>query len=317
MQISVVICTYNRCDNLRRTLGTLVGVAVPPDLQWELLVIDNNSRDATRAVCAEFEGRLPLRYVFEPQQGLSAARNRAIREVQGELLVFTDDDVDVDVKWLQAYFEAFKLHPDATFFGSKIIPRWECTPPPWVAQHAQTLLAGSSIFWDLGEATVKLATHRDKVPIGANMAIKTQALRDIKGYKEGLGRNGSSMLGMEDAEMIWRLMDRGDWGFYFPGAVVHHRNPKERTTEKYIRRWYFAYGRGEVITGQIPAEKLVFGAPRWAWRAFAADAAGYLLTRLVCPPAKWLNAEVRAAKTLGIIYEFRRHRAGDEKSKHP
>ncbi|MBC7625374.1 MAG: glycosyltransferase family 2 protein, partial [Aeromicrobium sp.] len=87
--ISVAICTFNRAGSLRRTLESLASVAPPQVGGWELLVVDNNSSDSTRAVVAEFESALPVRYVFEAEQGLSLARNRAIREFRADLLLFT------------------------------------------------------------------------------------------------------------------------------------------------------------------------------------------------------------------------------------
>ncbi|HUJ10143.1 MAG TPA: glycosyltransferase, partial [Verrucomicrobiae bacterium] len=75
MDVAIIICTYNRADNLRRTLEVMCALQVPADLQWEVVVVDNNSTDATRAVCVEVGGRLPLRYIFEPRQGKSHALN--------------------------------------------------------------------------------------------------------------------------------------------------------------------------------------------------------------------------------------------------
>jgi hypothetical protein len=151
---------------------------------------------------------------------------------------------------------------------------------------------------------------------GANMAVKRQALREIQGYTEGLGLKGSDMVGMEDADVIWRLIDRGNWA-YVPGAIVHHRNPKERMTEKYIRHWFFGYGRGEATTGQIPPDRLLFGAPRWAWRKAVSGIVFYFLTRPFCKPEKWLSAEAGAAKAWGIICAFRRNPPGKRTSQHP
>src|SRR5437868_1294010 len=112
MVISVVLCTYNRSAGLRRTLES-IHAAAPPGLACELIIVDNNSTDDTRAVAADFltASGINGRYVFEKRQGLSHARNAGIRAATGEVLAFTDDDVTVHPKWLASLGEAF-LQPD-------------------------------------------------------------------------------------------------------------------------------------------------------------------------------------------------------------
>src|SRR5262245_8329654 len=103
MSITITIQTHNRADELRRTLLSLARVDLLDTLQHEILVIDNNSSDHTSTVVSEvapsFSGH--LRYVWEPRQGLSHARNRAIAEAVHDVIAFLDDDVDIDVNWLR------------------------------------------------------------------------------------------------------------------------------------------------------------------------------------------------------------------------
>ena len=103
MDISVIICSYNREDSLRKTLTRLCDLEIPPHLSWELLLVDNNSTDGTRQVCESFIPKLPVRYLFEPLQGVNRARNRAVAEAAGQLLLFTDDDVNMDRNWIAAF----------------------------------------------------------------------------------------------------------------------------------------------------------------------------------------------------------------------
>src|SRR5512143_830758 len=102
-RLTVAICTWNRSALLEQTLERMTRLVAPSGCTWELLVINNNSTDATESVIARFEARLPIRGVFETQPGLSNARNRAVREAGGEYVLFTDDDVLVDPDWLVAY----------------------------------------------------------------------------------------------------------------------------------------------------------------------------------------------------------------------
>src|ERR1700722_18837624 len=130
--ISIIICTYNRCDSLRRPLDSLAALQSPPGLRYELLVVDNNSSDGTRAVVESYRSRLscPVRYVFEPTPGQSYARNTAIGLALGKILAWTDDDVLVPPNWLMAIQDALS-DPQVVCAGGKALPLWEAPPPPW------------------------------------------------------------------------------------------------------------------------------------------------------------------------------------------
>ena len=104
---SVAICTQNRADSLARTLESLCAMRCVPASEYEVVVVDNGSTDHTAKVCNEFAARLPIRYFFEEQRGLSVARNRAIREARGRYICWTDDDVTVGPGWLHAYQTSF------------------------------------------------------------------------------------------------------------------------------------------------------------------------------------------------------------------
>src|SRR5262245_54910979 len=128
MMLSLCICTYNRNESLRRTLDS-VRCMRGLDMLAELLIIDNNSTDATAETAEAFIRELPIRRVLERAQGLSHARNRAIREFRGDLLLFTDDDVLLDANWLSAYALALSRYPTAQYFGGRILPHWDGKPP--------------------------------------------------------------------------------------------------------------------------------------------------------------------------------------------
>ena len=79
MNVSVIICTWNNCRRLAITLDAISQCVIPPNLQWELVLVNNNCTDETQRVAREFANKLPLVYVEEPQQGLSRAKNKGLR----------------------------------------------------------------------------------------------------------------------------------------------------------------------------------------------------------------------------------------------
>lgn len=132
--ITVAICTLNRAESLRRTLKSLAAMALPDCLKCEVVVVNNNCTDHTDDVLKAFVDRLPVRREFEPQRGLSRARNGAIDAALGDYFVWTDDDVIVDAGWLAAYGEAFRHRREAAVFGGPIRPRFDGPLPKWFSE---------------------------------------------------------------------------------------------------------------------------------------------------------------------------------------
>src|SRR5262249_39831024 len=123
IQVSVVIGTFNRADLLGGTLRALVAQEGVESLRWEIVVVDNNSRDATPQVVAEVSTMtaIPVRYVFEPLQGLSRARNRGVLAARGAIIAFTDDDVIPAPDWIVQIGAAMDRW-NAHGVGGRILP---------------------------------------------------------------------------------------------------------------------------------------------------------------------------------------------------
>ncbi len=151
MRITVVLCTYNRCQTLRRALDSAAGLTVPESVHWEILVVDNNSDDQTREVVQEFSSRYPgrFRYLFEPQPGKSYALNAGIREARGDVLAFMDDDVTVEPTWLQNLTAA--LHDgEWAGAGGRILPARWFSPPRWLSLEGPYAMGTILALFDLG-----------------------------------------------------------------------------------------------------------------------------------------------------------------------
>ena len=120
--LAILVPTYNRAPLLRRALSSLTA-RVDTITDAQLIVIDNNSTDDTRAVCAEFRS---VRYLFEPIQGLAHARNAGIAATAcpaaPEIVVFVDDDVEVAPGWIEAIRHAFERHPEIEVVDNRIVP---------------------------------------------------------------------------------------------------------------------------------------------------------------------------------------------------
>ena len=287
--ITVIVCTYNRCHLLAKALESIAESKVPESVQWEVLVVDNNSTDVTREVVGRYRERYPgrFRYVLEPGQGLSHARNAGIRESRGEVLAFTDDDVVVETTWLWNLVSPLKSE-ELAGCGGRIIPVWNQPLPRWLALDA-LLLAGPFVALDLGPVPVALT----QAPVGANMAFRKDMFERYGGFRTDLGRVGDSLRSGEDTEFAQRLLDHGAQIQYQPEAVVRHPVPENRLRKDYLLSWYFCHGRFDLTQSILREAKwVVAGVPLYLLRRLARWSVQWLLTvnpskRFVCRLNLW------------------------------
>jgi glycosyltransferase involved in cell wall biosynthesis len=242
VDVTVAICTWNRASLLDQTLARLAELAVPDAFAWEVLVVDNGSTDETAEVLARHAAALPLRCAREERRGLSHARNRAAAEARGELIAWTDDDVQVDTDWLTAYADGTRQFPDADFFGGPILPWFDAAPPEWIAASL-SVIGSAFALCDLGPSRRPLTAQR--LPYGANFAVRTAAQRRHL-FDPALGRVGDELLSGDENEMMRRMLTDGHAGMWLPEARVRHLVPRERMTLDYVRQYYRGIGRTDV-----------------------------------------------------------------------
>jgi len=298
LRASVVICTYNRQGDTRRTLESFRQISNPPASAWELILVDNNSSDNTREVVAQFQSALPLRYCFEKEPGKSRALNHGIEIAQGTLIVVTDDDVNVTSNWLESYILAAERHPEVSFFGGRVLPHWARNPPRWVSENVRWLRINPHV--DEGEEEILLEPGTPPYFIGANMAFRRAVFDSGVRFGEHLGPRPDSPGGGDEIDVERRLLARGEKGLYVPDAVVYHRHPANRMTEDYLRKYYEAEGIFRAQHEDLPGPRW-FGVPRYLWREAAQTGIAYCMLRFLGPAKAWLKAEIRFALAAGTI----------------
>ncbi len=144
MFATVTIQTYNHAKTLAKTLESLRTLRCPKGIDYEILIVNNNSTDETADVIRRYARILAprLRSVFESKQGLSHARNRALQEARGEIVCFIEDDVKVDPGWLEAVSAAFIKYSAAVVGGrSYLIYPTASGRPAWLPAEMETLLS--------------------------------------------------------------------------------------------------------------------------------------------------------------------------------
>jgi glycosyltransferase involved in cell wall biosynthesis len=304
IKVTVAIPTYNRADLLRQTLTGITAQQFPRE-NYEILVVDNNSQDHTRAVVEEFKDASPApRYVIERRQGLDFARNRAIYSARGDVILFGDDDILVQPDWIAQM--AVPLLVDGMQMvgavGGEVIPVFPDGLPEWVREWHAPLAFRS----DPGPID---ARHS---PMGANLAFPRWVFDQLGPFHTALDRSAGKYFSGGDSDMIRRIRLAGLEVWFSPGAAVKHQMPASRTTFRYARRHAFDSARSRVIdrAGQPGAKGYLLG------RFFAnlAKVVGFsllaALNALILRLGATKKALVRAWRSCGYLYQIPRSLVG-------
>lgn len=277
MDISVVVCTYNRAGLLPRTLEGLNAQEAPRDLRWELVVVDNNSTDGTREVIERFipQAPMPVSHVFEPEQGISAARNTGIAHARGEVIAFTDDDVRPAPDWV-AMVGRVQRESGADLIGGRILPDWSGPVPRWLRDEPELAYCLAIMEHDKAERVV--STSQPGQIWGANFAARRSLFERIGMFDTRLGQKGAKLYRGEDSDLVRRAIKAGCVAIYDPRLVVWHLVETERMRRSYFRRHAFETAEGQALNYPPPGRRRLFGAPLFAYR--------HAVTRLVV----WLMA---------------------------
>lgn len=261
MHVTVAICTWNRASLLGATLQGLTQVRAPESSDWSVLVVDNNSTDSTQEVLRLFEGRLPLRAVIESQAGLSNARNRALNEVKGDLILWTDDDVLVEQNWLAEFVRVAREYPSAAAIGGPIEPWFVAEPDPILLDVFPWLKSGfCGVDYLRDEGPLPFGMHL----VGANFGLRLGLVVGHK-FNPGLGTSPAGGLG-EDTAFLTEIQNKGGVLVWCPTQRVRHYVDPDRMTLSYLEHYAFHRGRQVAhIEKFAPDDDAPYKVPRWIW----------------------------------------------------
>lgn len=224
MDVSIIICTRNRASDLSKTLHSIGKTKLPTTLDVELMVVDNGSTDHTQEVISRDrpEG-WTVRTCVETRGGLSHARNCAVRNSRGNILLFTDDDVRVPELWIDPITQPIRSgEADAVAGGVSIAPYLRRS---WMSPRSRSVLADTCL----------LNPDHPKYMVGANMAIARRVFERVPSFDPELGA-GAESLGFGE-EYLFSCQAR-QAGFTIGGrldvAVEHHFNADRLTRESYL-----------------------------------------------------------------------------------
>jgi GT2 family glycosyltransferase len=231
MRVSVILCTYNRSESLRRALESVESLIIPEAVTWEVIVVDNNSTDDTRNTIEEFRRKsiLPLRYLFEKGRGKSYALNSGIKAAEGDIVALTDDDCIVDERWLASVVREFQSDPSLSVVGGRVE------------------------LYDKSDRPVSIRTFRDRITLGStaqlfslipgcNMAVRRAVFGKVGEFDVGFGP-GTAIV-VDDVDFVFRAFKHGLKIVYSPDVLLYHNHG--RRTDEQVRALNRSYviGRG-------------------------------------------------------------------------
>ncbi|MEY2544234.1 MAG: hypothetical protein QOE81_1695 [Verrucomicrobiota bacterium] len=223
-EFSVIVPSCNRVEQLRACLRSLAAMDYPRD-RFEVIVIDDGSREPVRGLATEFEDALHLSILRKEHQGPAAARNHGAAHAKGKFLAFTDDDCTPSPSWLRTLSERLTTAPE-DLVGGKIIN----------ALDLNIYSAASQTILDAVYEHYSPEHGRAHFFASSNFAMAAEKFRALEGFKQDW-----SLAGGEDRAFCYRWIRRGWKLNYAPEAVIVHHHALDLRS---FCSLYFRYGRG-------------------------------------------------------------------------
>jgi len=259
--LTVLMATHNGVDTLPEVLAAYNNLT-PPCGGWKLVIVDNASTDATKQTIYSASSRLPLTYHFEPGPGKNRALNSALHLVEGDVVLFTDDDAIPRSDWLVQARDLADSRTSFGVFGGVIVPQWEISPPSWILPFQCPMLTITDPNWEEGPTLPSRVW-------GPNMMIRTEAFNLGYRFEQSMGPTGSRYQMGDETEFVDRLHAAGFKLWHSKKLVVAHMIRRYQMRKGWMLRRAKASGRAayrrHFLAAPVPTA-LLLGFPRYLIR---------------------------------------------------
>ena len=226
INISIIICTYNRADYLPECFESLKNQDYSKN-GFEVVLINNNSKDHTEEISKKFQAESPdltFNYYIEEKQGLSNARNKGIEVAQGDIIAFIDDDARAETDYISNMAKSFENNTDYISVGGKVLPIYpNKLEPAWMSDYLQRLVSKVDYGNKSGEF------YKSKYPVGCNMAFRKEFFKIYGSFNTDL------TLRNDDKFIFHKLKKNKEKIFYAHDVVVHHHIDQFRLEPGFIK----------------------------------------------------------------------------------
>ena len=312
MDFTVIVCTYNRCGSLPACLGALATQKGLEAIDWEVLVVDNNSTDETPQMVERLARELPIRvrYAREGQQGLNHARNCGVINSHSTHFTFVDDDIQVSPQWLSALAGAFAA-TDADAVGGRIHLDPSLELPPWIVPGSE--IAGFLGYQDFGDEPFRM-DGTSRYPFGGNMSFHRRVvdrigLFDPKLGRKGEGRKRGELFKGAETDYFHRLAAAGEARIYYePRAIVYHRVQPHQLEQRYFLTIHFNAGFQRALYDRREFGRRAFGVPLFLYPQLTRAVAKYLGLLVSRGPNEAFRQLMTVGHFLGTMAGYRNAR---------
>lgn len=291
-EVTVIIPTYNRSALLRDAVNSVLDQDT--QIPFEIVVVDNNSRDDTAAVVQSLMDQHPGRisYILETEQGNAHARNRGVKSARAAVIAFLDDDVIVERNWLTSLKQTLDARSDLSFVGGKVLPQWNGPPPSWLTPEHWSPLA----LLDYGPDELVIGGNSPRGLLTANIAFRKSVFAETGAFSPHLQRVKNTIGSMEDTEFLLRVCRSGKQGMYLPSMIAKAPVETERLTKNYHRRWHTGHGHFYAVMRDSEWERSGFR---------VAGVPGHLYKQTLSAALNWLAQMVTANTDNAFTHECR------------
>lgn len=241
--VSIIIPSYNRSKLITITLDSLLEQTYPHD-RYEIIVVDNKSTDETPSIVKQYEketeGR--VRYFYEGRQGSHYARNNVVKYAKGELLYFTDDDMQTDARALEELVRVMVAYPNVGSVTGRVLPQWVEQPPKWLLKY---FVDGKLSLLDF-EGDLVLSDWSNGI-FSCHQMVRKDPFIQAGGYNPDIV--DGEWLGDNETGLCHKLRKVAGCRFAYVGtSVTHHIIPPHRMTQSYFNKRFANQGNCDAYT---------------------------------------------------------------------
>lgn len=240
VDLSIVIATHNGQGVLGRVLEGYEKIQNGDD-NWKLIIVDNASTDDTAKIIHEFSNRLPIKYIFVPDPGKNGALNAGLREIEGSIIILSDDDAIPQPGFLNAWRDAFERLPQFDIFGGAIHLEFDAPAPGWLLRRELKFEELYAIRKNVIEGPI----HPLKI-YGPNMAVRRKVFDEGLTFNSSIGPNSADAkyaMGSEN-DFCTRAAEKGYTTGFTPQPLVFHIVRPHQMTREYWANRAYKLGRG-------------------------------------------------------------------------
>lgn len=315
MHTSLIMINRNGGRYLQTAIASLLEAFAECDKEkgrFEFVFVDNGSSDESISTVTEQLDGSGYQYTItlQPEPGVNSARNAGLKIARGKYLIFIDNDLTFDRKWLKAYLHAFDHEPESQIFAGRILlGNVDGDIPPWLAIQDPYIRKSIVIRCDNGASIAKLKFGNQTVdgPAGPNMAFKKTIFEQYGNFDESFGLRPGSLIPGAEAEFFHRIRKHESCFTYVADALVYHPLKKGQLSKSYFLGR--VEGIGRVLCRLQHKENIAFqrcfGIKRYLFRCYIEQLIKAVVSTIFGSRQKSFHHRCEARRVLGQMKEDR------------